>query len=475
MDLYAREGNVAIAQSMFEHLESPNVLQYCLLIKAYGVHGQPDRAEFFIRQMLLEGSKVNPNLATFNTLLNAWAINPSIPDAPNRALAVIRFMDHDLKCIQVGLQPDVVSFNTVLKCLATTTSASNLAACAGAASSTAIDYSSPSEVGKFAEDILNEMVERFRNGNRTVLPDVISYNSCIQACANVGDASRAEVLLTRMKKFGVSPNLRTYNNIFLLYAQLGTVSAAQKAEQLLLELKKMSKTNPSLTPDVYSYNLIFKAMCNSGDPQMYEQILPTYQAMRQVDGIQPDLVMYTFLIAQLSKLGSKEHLEHATALLEDMEQNHANDFRLRPDQRHYMAVVDSWMNRDIRTASTFFLRFVHNFTRGYTGNDPPTQEGMHRIVQGWIKTGNLKEAANFIEKLESFSTKPVKKVYKSLPDGPGLECYRDLLAAWVASTSEDAGYSQLRNQNVMKLRSKLKEMLNVGSMNEGPQSFSSVT
>jgi pentatricopeptide repeat protein len=460
MDLFAREGNIALAQSVFDHLESPNVIQYCLLIKAFGVHGQPERAEFLVQQMLRDDSKVAPNISAFNTLLNAWAINPSIPDAPNRALAIIRFMDHDLKCIQLGLQPDVVSFNTVLKCLAATTSETNLRVTHETVSLTTTDYSNPDEVGTFAEKILDEMVERFRNGNRTVLPDVISYNSCIQACANVGDVSRIEPLLKRMKQAGVSPNLRTYNNILLLYAQFGTLVAAFKAEQLLLELKELSKTNASLAPDVYSYNLVFKAMGKSGDPSMQHQIWATFQVMRQVDGIPPDLIMCTFLILHWSKLADREHLEHATALLEEMEENHSLNLQLRPDDRHYMAVVEGWMNRDIRTATNFFLRFVLNYTRGRTGNGPPTQQAMHQIVKGWIKNGDLKEAMKFIDKMESFSAQPKKKGYKTLPDGPGVECYRDLLTAWVTSSSE-AGHSVLRDQNITKLRSKLKVLLNV--------------
>jgi pentatricopeptide repeat protein len=178
MDVYAREGNVELAQAMFAKIESPNVLQYCLLIKAYGGHGQPEFGEQILRTMLKEDSGVDPNIECFNILLNAWASNATIPDAPNRALAVIRFMDHDLKCIQLGLQPDVVSFNTVLKCLAaaSATTEPTLTSTSDPLSA-GNSYSSINDVGQFTEDILNEMADRFKHGNRSVLPDVITYNT----------------------------------------------------------------------------------------------------------------------------------------------------------------------------------------------------------------------------------------------------------------------------------------------------------
>ena len=463
MDLYAREGNSALIESAIGRLESTNIMHYCQLIKAYGVRGLPERGEWFLQKLLREDSDVDPNLTAFNILLNAWAINASLPDAPNRALAIIRFMDHDLKCIQLGLQPDVTSFNTVLKCLAQASASHEALVASPDVNSSGVNYGSQHDVGQFAENILNEMVERFRNGNRTVLPDTITYNSCILACANVGDERRVEAFLQRMKNAGVSPNLRTYNNVLLLYTHLRSVVATKKAEDLLMELKMKARTNPTLTPDVCSYNIVFKAMANSGDPTQNHQIWKTYKKMRDEDGVQPDIIMYTFLIVQLAKGNELVHLENATELLEDMEQNHVMNVLLRPDHRHYMPVIEGWIDKgkSMQNASMLFLRFVNNYARGRTGNDRPTQEAMHRLVRGWIDDGNLTEAMKFVDNLETFNERPVKKGYKTLPYGPSVECYRDLLSAWVTSSRKESGHAELRERYITELRKKLKVLLNV--------------
>jgi pentatricopeptide repeat domain-containing protein 1 len=44
-----------------------------------------------------------------------------------------------------------------------------------------------------------------------VKPDVISFNTAIDACAKAGQWERALSLLVAMKSVGVTPNVRTFN------------------------------------------------------------------------------------------------------------------------------------------------------------------------------------------------------------------------------------------------------------------------
>ena len=507
MDVCALEGNITQLESLIEKMQSPNIAYYGLLIKAYGIQHRPERGEEILHTILLhENSQVHPTMETFNTLINAWAVNPTLPNAPNRALAIIRFMDHNIKCIQLGLQPDTVSFNTYLKCLAAA-SASPVTSAPGTV--TPLDESSTlsqhqpmtDNMGRYVESILMEMEQRFKAGNRSVLPDAITYNVAIQCCANVGDTESALALLQRMRNFSISPNIRTYNTILAMYAQLGTSNSAQMAEEQILSLWQLSRSNPSIRPDVFSFNHLYKAWSKSGDAQLYDRIWLIFERMRSQEfNIQPDMVMYTFLISTLSSSPNVKHLEYATALLDDMEQNHCFDAKLRPDSRHYLPIINAHLNhihsnnrhtsddlniydntvdhvesrKHMSMASQVMLRFIESHMRGRTGFDAPKQETIHAIVKGYVQTRQLVEGMEFLDRIVSYrkdTTKSASTATKSktgyyrTPIQPNKKCFQELETAFLqCSTRGDNDPHELSPQQyeyyVTKLRNNLKYLLN---------------
>lgn len=479
---------------MITKMDSPNIVYYGLLIKAYGVHQRPDRGEEILYGMLQkENSRVRPTIDTFNALINAWASNPTIPDAPNRALTIIRYMDQNQLCIQLGIQPNTASFNTYLKCLAVSVSESTLQQesnnvtsiinnkspfsqnqTLGGNESLSISQNPPftENMGVYVERILLEMEERFRAGNRSVLPNVITYNAAIQCCANVGDTESALSLFQRMKNSRISPDIRAYNTMLAIYAQVGTGDSAQKAEKQITLLRYMSRTNPSVKPDVFSFLHLYKAWHKSGEAQSYDRIWMIYERMRaQEYSIQPNMLMYTFLIAALSSSPNVKHLECATAILDDMEHNCCFDALVRPDARHYMPIINAYLSRirinknsnsihdlskgddesndtfnsnNIELASRIFLRFMESYMHGRTGRNTPKVETIHEIVKGYIQTDKLVDGRAFLEKIKSYrpgteslsSESPKKKKgYCKAPIQPSIECYQELEKAFLQSTT----------------------------------------
>lgn len=493
MDVYAREGNITQLESMIEKMDSPNIVYYGLLIKAYGIQQRPDRGEEILHGMLhKENSRVRPTVDTFNELINAWASNPTIPDAPNRALAIIRYMDHNVLCKQLGIQPNTASFNTYLKCLAVSVSESTLQPESNNA--TSINKTSPfsqnqtvadneslpisqnqpvtENMGLYVKKILLEMEERFRAGNRSVLPNVKTYNAAIQCCANVGETESALSLFQRMKNSRISPDIRAYNTMLAIYAQIGTGDSAQKAEEQITLLRHMSRTNPSVKPDVFSFLHLYKAWHKSGEAQSYDRIWMIYERMRAKKyDIQPNMLMYTFLIATLSSSPNEKHLECATEILADMEHNCRFDALVRPDARHYMPIINAYLSRiqsnknrdsihelfngddesndtfngkNIDMASKLFLRYMESYMHGRTGRDTPKEETIHEIVKGYIQTHKLVDGRAFLEKIKSYgsdtesssSESPTKKKgYCKAPIQPSMECYQELGKAFLQSTT----------------------------------------
>ena len=70
-------------------------------------------------------------------------------------------MDEDAKCLKLGIRPNLVSFSTLLKCLA---------------------KSKGSDAGMKADAILVVMARRYHAGGKLVKPDEISFNAAIEAC-----------------------------------------------------------------------------------------------------------------------------------------------------------------------------------------------------------------------------------------------------------------------------------------------------
>ena len=495
MDVYALKGNFTQLESFIEKMDSPNIVYYCLLIKAYGIQHCPDRGEQLLHYILLkEHSRVHPTIDTFNTLINAWAENPTLPDAPNRALAIIRYMDHNLKCIQLGIQPNTVSFNIYLKCLA--------AAAAVPSSKVTLSQSSPPEtdhMGQYVESVFIEMEERFKAGNRSVLPDAITYNVGMRCCANTGDTDSALAILQRMRNSKISPNIRTYNTILAIYAQIGTSDSAKMAEDQIMMLHQLSRTNSSIKPDTFSFNHLYKAWTKSGDVQLYDRLWLIYEQMRSQEyNVQPDMVMYTFLISTLSSSPNVKHLEYATTLLDDMEHNHCFDVKLRPDNRHYMPIITAYLNHihtdnesdgsdttsssnrfennhNIEMASQLFLRFMESHIRGRTGYDAPKSESIHAIVKGYIIAKKLVEGMEFLDRVAfyrtdtatSSATSKKRTDYYKTPIQPSKECYQELETALLQSMSSHGDNGNIDNESkqqhehcIAKLRNNLKYLYN---------------
>ena len=70
--------------------------------------------------------------------------------------------------------------------------------------------------------VYHEMVER------GVEPDVYTFNTLINACAQRGDAERAKDVFDEMKRMGVPADVFSYNTMIQAFEQAGDWRAAIK-------------------------------------------------------------------------------------------------------------------------------------------------------------------------------------------------------------------------------------------------------
>lgn len=402
MDIYAREGNLKGAQTLFAQMEAPDSAKYRLMIKAYGNCDRADLAtEVF--QTMVDDDSVEPTLEVYNTLINAWA-ESTRPESAEQAFAVLRRMEQDETCAKLGIRPDVVTYNTLFKCLA---ASKNSDACIK------------------AEAVLKEMEGRFLAGATSVKPNAISYNLCIKACLQAGASERIDAVLERMKVSDSPPNLRTYNEILNHCSRQGTRESAERAEEILADLNEMSRASPSMKPDIYSYTLVLKACATSGEANALNKTWKIYQQMRSAT-IEPDFVVYATLISVFAKSPDSVQVNRAASLLKYME--NSSHEGSRPETQHYMAVVRGLINiGHVENATAVLTGFADAYASGQTGRDRPLPPAIHAVAMAWLEAGDLVRATLFVEHMQALHGA------QRLPRGPDLTTYVRLVAEWAKS------------------------------------------
>jgi pentatricopeptide repeat protein len=403
MDIYARCEKLDKAESLFENTKNPGIIKYGVLIKAYGNAGRVDLAMEVLHRMLKD-SRVEPNANIFNSLINQWA-ESSRPDAVEQAFDVFHLMEKNEKCLELGVRPNVITFSALLKCLAA---------------------SPRSDAGGRVEDVLDDMERRYRAGDTHMKSNPITYNLAMKACFQGGDLARAEAVMKRMEQSGTPPDIRTYSDILQHYSQIGTPAAAERAEQILAYMNDLAKSNPSLQPDAFSYNIVLAAWARSGDPNAANRIWKIYEQMT-TDQIDLTTATYNTLISFLAKSRKLEDVQRADLLLQTME--NINRTGILPDYRHFLPVMKGFANMsDPESATRILIRNVEAYIKGKNDEAKPIPPHFHLAVTAWIRYGNLEKATSVLQKMQELCDA------NRLPEGPGMRTYQTLLAAWMKST-----------------------------------------
>jgi len=411
-DFYARAGEHHKAEMVSQRLPL-NSVQLNISIKSLGKADNADKATDIMKRVLTE-SQVDPSIAHFGTLMNAWA-ESSHPDAVEQAFAVLRLMNENPKCIELGIRPNTVTFNSLLKC---------------------ISKSKSKEAGKWAVEVLDDMERRYKAGDNNAKPDQISFSIVIKTCLQVRDVERAETLMDSLENSDSPSDIRTYADIMNHWAKAGTPEAAERSEKILAHMKQLATTkNFSLKPDVYSYNIAMNAWSKSGHPESEERMWRLYEKMKEED-VESDFVTYTTLISFFSKSKQRQVMQRADSLLQSMEESKHSDNQ--PDHRHFVPLIKGWLSiGDMENATQVLMSFAN------ARKAKPSRAIIGMVTQGWIKAGNLEQATSLITKMQELNDAQL------IPEGPTNQTYNSLLAAWIESSHPD------RARNIDKLVERL--------------------
>lgn len=423
MDIYARARLCDKAEAIIDQLQH-DPKSFPVLFKAYGKYNLAERASTVLK-CSLQKPHAKPDISAFNSLIDAWA-QSTRPDALQQAFAVLRLIEEEPKCRELGIQPDKVTFGALLK-------------------GVLLKSHDIDDAGIMAEAVLDEMDRLYLAGNETAKPDSIAFTLVMKSCLQAGDMDRAESVMGRMEKSDALPTLRTCHEILRCWSQIGIPEAAERAEQFLARMKLFAITRGSdLKPDTIAYSIVLDAWANLGDSKTAERMWSIYEQMKS-DAVSLDVSCYTRLILVCAESAERDNLARAEVLLESMESE--ADASIRPDYRHYDSVIKGWLAvNDVEKATRILIRKVEAYVKGENLKAKNSPELIDMAIQGWLRIGDVTRATSLAATMQDLCDS------KLLPEGPGVDAYRDLLRAWTESDHSE------KQANIMQLEDTVKRL-----------------
>jgi pentatricopeptide repeat protein len=425
MDIYAIAGQLDVVETMFHGIQNPGIVEYNILIKAYGKCRRPENAEEVVRRMIDDPLTPKPNTQTMTSLLNAWAESSTkYGNAAERGYNVCRWNYDDPKVVALQLLPNILAASD--------------------------SVNRENDLGQKVETILNEVESQFDSGNTMCKPNEYLCNAAINALLSANDLYRAEALLKRMEQSSqhlsegkvmeyVQPTARTYSAFLNHFSKMLTTEAAESAEQLLHHMRKLSQlTIPLAKPNSYSYSIVLNAWATCGSPELAaDRMWKIYEEMVYVDKLELNEVTADVLVKFLSN--SKKTIDFSRSLQVLRNINDCKQIQVR--SRWYCQVLQCSKKMDDHESAVEVVKLlIDACSTGRCQLDlTPDRAQIKWIMNRWLAFDRLTEATLFLETLMQISSRTTKtsKLFHLGADGSTV---LDLRKAWATSSHPEKQY-----------------------------------
>jgi len=293
----------------------PNVIIFNSVLDSYAKAGRVDSGE--LAEQLLETMwdlfdnhglvGARPDIMSYSSVIAAWATSRRA-DSGERASRVFEDLLEKSKMYK-DLSPDLIAYATL----------ANVWAQAG-------------NVSKVTE-IVDFLCEQYESGESRLKPDVTLFNtllSCLAKEKAERSVSDAELVLGRIRKLGVKPDIRTYTHVIDAWAKSGSVQAGTQGERLLEEMKALSRDDPSVRPNVVTYSAVINCWTRSGSPEAIdhvERLVEEMKALSKEDpSVTPNRLTFNSVMNTWIRHGQVQKVEE---LLKEMIDS--TSMHLRPD------------------------------------------------------------------------------------------------------------------------------------------------
>jgi pentatricopeptide repeat domain-containing protein 1 len=245
-------------------LKLPNARVYASVIGMYSRLGHADQALALIQELENKASQPNGRRFQADQICYQTVIGCLSKSNTNQKKNAQKAQEL-LECMALQFRLNLRTCNTVMKC-----------------------WDRAKDPKSAHTKVLNKMEEW------GVLPDIVSYNTVIQAYSRRGDVKRAETLLNHLlaPSSSVEPNSRTFSALLSGLAKQKTVEAAEQAETLLVQMKELQEErNLNTHTDLFIYNAVLNCWARQGNGPRAESFFRELERFGS-----PDLISYNSVI-----------------------------------------------------------------------------------------------------------------------------------------------------------------------------------
>jgi hypothetical protein len=437
-------------------------------------------------------SNNNTNHNNTNNVITNTSYNNNASEA---AYNIYRWLKTNPQCKKLNLRPTLVTYSTMLKVFSLDATINSKYHCNQYTSNEDSNHHHHHRhhqtlaSAEKIELLFQEMENRYKVGDVNFKPDARMYNVAIKSLLAINDYDCAYNILQSMESqlyikshlqekqeqqqstsstsndtintnlsdiISVRPNVRTYSEFLIYYSKMRTTDGAKLAEKLHNHMRKLSQTiDKSLTPDIFTYNMVFNAWIASGDPNTATYVWSVYEQMTQNDQIELDIYTYSNIISVLLTSTRFIDIRRTIQLLQHMH-DHPQQHQQRDNGTStsttkeiyigqvYIDALKGCMKRnDHINSTTVFKLLIDSYIKGhYTTNDDhkPDRAKFNWIIHSYITSNDLQSATDFLNDVVQFiqialeTTESQNTIENIAWIGPDLNTILDLRKAWTKSS-----------------------------------------
>eukprot|EP00985_Skeletonema_marinoi_P013224 scaffold6528_cov211-Skeletonema_marinoi.AAC.12 len=378
----------------------------------------PDLAEKFLRFVNKESSDSGDewvNTRSYNLVINAWAKSQR-RESFNRAHALLHEMERSTR-----VEPDLLSYSGVISCIAKSKSSNDAKKAEVVLRELDKHNVTPDNViynqvinihsksgargsAERCEKLLTVMHGLVNNGNDKVAPDVRTYNLVLSAWANEKGPKEAEEVLQRLESHkSINPNSISYITCMDAYARVG--DAHNNLRVLSMMEKSFKKGNKNAKPTRRAYTSALNGLAKSGRGDAgarAEALVNTMEKLYKAGDtdMKPDTTVYNILInchkssatraeKVLYKMGKRDVVSYTTVINAYSTQGGENA------AKRAQSLLDEMQNDDVE----------------------PNAQTFNGAITAWSRSGSsaaAKKADGLLKKMEDLQIEPSAKVYTSV-------------------------------------------------------------
>lgn len=388
--------------------------------------------------------------------------------------------DADASGEAIKFRPDIVSYNIVLGAWAKAANALAEGRGRGTPDSTLdtnmaeVNVYTPSDAAGKAEAILQDMESAYLYGTSTIAPDVMSYNSVLDALAKgrgKDSMEKADALVKRMIQLSsggeegkegvvngssedwarVRPDTITYNSL----------------------IESLDHTQEGLDRAVQILNRLEKEYAENGDKRLKPNIRTANQVINAYAKHSMEKSKKGFFENKEDREEAWDNAENARALLKKMKKryNDTGDKDVRPDAATVTTVIEAYARVGLSKAASKADELLMEMKK--MNYAPPNFRTYTAVATAWAKNPgddrSLNRVKELVKEMEEVNEEMEAKTKGSIPRAksvkPNTRTYTTLISAWAKSKEPT------KAQEALRILKKMRSMVDGGDMDAKPSIY----